>query len=246
VLASVRRAPPDRRRAEVGLATAALGALAVAAVLLVERLYQFAPQEWGPLAQFLAVLFGAAVLGVVLALASRLFQLAAASDAPAEPAPAARAARLWFAVGTVLVVLLGAQVLLAQRQNAALSDELASRSRLIALLTSGSSVTVRLAGSASGSVRLVFDPKSRQGVLISDGIAAPNPGSVYQVWLLGGPAPESEAVFTVGSGGTAITEIGADFARYRAVAITVEPGPRGSPEPTATPIWTGALAPGRT
>ena len=246
VLGSVRPAPTRRRASAVGPAVAALAVLAAAVALLAWRLFLFVPAELGPVGRLAALLLGAVVLGVVLALAMRLFQFAtAASGGAPRTAAGARAAPLWLAAGAVVVALVGAQVFLAQRQNAALSDNLDRQRRLLALLTGPSSVTVPLTGSASGSVRLVVNANARTGALISNGLDAPKPGSVYQLWLLGGPKPESGAVFVVGPRGTTITVLGADFARFNAVAITVEPAPNGSPQPTTTPIWTGKLSGGK-
>lgn len=241
VMAAVRPSAAARRPAAVGLAIAALGVLAGAMVLMVQRLYLFLPSGFDQQTRLAALLVAVVVFGVVVAVAARLIQLVALAPAAASTA---RPSPLWLAVGTVVIVLLAAQVLLVQRQNVGLTGDLEQQSRLLAMLTSPSSATITLTGSAAGSVRLVVNTKVREGVLIADGLASPKPGSVYQLWLLGGPKPESGAVFLAGAQGTTITVLGADFSRYHAVAITVEPGPKGSPQPTTTPILTGKLPAG--
>lgn len=62
---------------------------------------------------------------------------------------------------------------------------------------------------------------------------------VFQVWLIGDdPAPIS--VGTFGSE-TAEVAVAADRAEYAALAVSVEPGPTGSPAPTTTPILVANL-----
>jgi len=241
VMAAVRPAPA-RRPAAVWFAVAALGVIAGTMVQLAGRLSLLLPTDLDRATRLAALLVAVVVFGVVVAVVARLFQLVTTAPSGGPwVVPAARPTPLWLAVGTVIIVLLGAQVLLVQRQNAGLSAELDQQSRLLAMLTSPTSTTIALTGSAPGSVRLVVNVKVHEGVLIANGLASPTAGSVYQLWLLGGPKPESGAVFSAGPQGTTITVLGADFSRYRAVAITVEPGPRGSPQPTTTPILTGRL-----
>jgi anti-sigma-K factor RskA len=59
------------------------------------------------------------------------------------------------------------------------------------------------------------------------------PGEVYQIWLIadGPPIP----VGILHSAGERVA-IAANRAEYQAVAITIEPGPLGSPQPTQDPV----------
>ena len=71
-----------------------------------------------------------------------------------------------------------------------------------------------------------------------------DPGSqfIYQVWLVAGQQPQSAGVFRPVAGRTIIVPVAADFARYRAVAISVERGPSGSSGgPTTQPILVGTI-----
>ncbi|HYM69119.1 MAG TPA: anti-sigma factor [bacterium] len=161
---------------------------------------------------------------------------------PASARPAAR----WpwmagLAAAAALILLLGAQDLWFQRRTVTLTHVVEQQSQLLGLLTSPSSREVGLAGAARGSVHLVFNPVTHQGVLVASGLQPLGPGRVYQVWLIAGPRPESAGVFQAGQTATTFVGIGGDFARYRAIAISVEPGPGGSPQPTTTPILTGAF-----
>ena len=248
LLATVRPPAARRRLVTVGLAIVAVGMLTGAMILLAQRMYRFLPTEFDEQTRLLALLAGLVVIGVVVAVMTRLLRLvdeATAARLQRGGAAGAPSSSLWLVVGAVVIVLLGAQVLLVQRQNDALSGQLDQQGRLLALLVSPESTTVPLTGPVRGSVRLVYNTQAHEGVLSATGLAMPKSGSVYQLWLLGGPKPESAAIFSTGPQGTMITVLGADFARYHAVAVTVEPGPRGSPQPTTKPVLIGSLSPGK-
>ena len=158
----------------------------------------------------------------------------------------ARAAARWpwvagLAAAAVLILLLGAQDLWFQRRTLTLTHVVEQQSQLLGLLTSPSSREVGLSGATRGSVHLVFNPVTHQGVLVIRGLQPLGPERVYQVWLIAGPRPESAGVFRAGETATTFVGIGGDFARYRAIAISIEPAPGGSRQPTTTPILTGAF-----
>ena len=66
------------------------------------------------------------------------------------------------------------------------------------------------------------------------------PGQVYQVWLIGGAAPEPAGAFAEP---TAEFAVAVDRERYEALALTIEPGPLGSPDPTTAPFAQAPLPP---
>lgn len=66
----------------------------------------------------------------------------------------------------------------------------------------------------------------------------PPPGNVYQVWLIEGETPRPVGVVDSDTG-EFVTTVDPD--RYDAFAITVEPGPLGSPGPTSDPIIVAPL-----
>jgi anti-sigma-K factor RskA len=170
--------------------------------------------------------------------------LAAAQPArrhPARPWPWAWAG---WAAAALAVAVLGSVSLSLERRVAAMRGETAAETRLLSLLASPSAKTVGLAGTTAGSVRLVFAPGRAEGVLVVSGLPDPGGRSVYQVWLISGPRPESAGVFRPSGGAPTVVPVDANVSRYRAVAISVEPGPRGSPQPTTRPVFTGAVAPG--
>ena len=84
-------------------------------------------------------------------------------------------------------------------------------------------------GTITGEVIYLRD--RQQAVLIANGLPALQPDQVYELWLLNeGSDPVPQTVFL-----TATTAFQVDLDQYQKIAITIEPGPRGSTTPT-TPI----------
>lgn len=83
---------------------------------------------------------------------------------------------------------------------------------------------------------LVYLRDRRQAVLVVNGLPALQPNQVYEVWLLNeGSPPVPQTVFL-----TPTTAIQADLDRYQKIAITIEPGPRGSAAPTSPVLAVGS------
>ncbi len=66
------------------------------------------------------------------------------------------------------------------------------------------------------------------------------PGQVYEVWLIGDAAPVPAGVFAEP---TTEYAVAVDPERYQALALTIEPGPLGSPGPTTAPFAQAPLPP---
>ena len=146
-----------------------------------------------------------------------------------------------MAVAAGLIILLGGIDVVLQQRLATVNARLAAQTQALALLANPSARTVALAGTASGAVRLVFDPSSRVGVLVASGLRDPGRNLVYQLWLVAGQAPESAGVFRPAPDEPTIVTVVADFNKYHAIAISVEQAPAGAPRPTTTPILTGVI-----
>jgi len=149
-----------------------------------------------------------------------------------------------WAAAALAVVVLGSVSLSLERRVAAMRGEAAAEARLLSLLASPSAETVELAGTTAGSARLVFAPGRAGGVLVVSGLPDPGGRSIYQLWLISRARPESAGVFRPSGGTATLVPVDANVSRYRAVAISVEPGPAGSPQPTTKPLLAGAVAPG--
>jgi len=146
-----------------------------------------------------------------------------------------------LAAAAILIVLVGIQDVTLQRQITLLDSQVNREGQLLALLTSPSSKTVELSGTARGSVHFVFNPGAHEGLVIAGGLGNPGPRSVYQVWLISGAMPSSIGVLSPGKGQTTILFVRTDFRRYQAIAVSVEPGPAGSPAPTTKPVLSATL-----
>lgn len=93
----------------------------------------------------------------------------------------------------------------------------------------------------AGSGRVLY-LRERQVAIVSVSDLPPlQPGQVYQIWLI--PAnqpPQGKGVFLAASG-DGETAVSGDLNQYRAMAITIEPGPAGSAVPTSPPVLVGRL-----
>jgi anti-sigma-K factor RskA len=70
-------------------------------------------------------------------------------------------------------------------------------------------------------------------------LPAPPEGQVYQVWLIAGEDQPPTPVGTVDSAGQFATTVDRD--RFDTFAVTVEPGPLGSAEPSSDPVIVAPL-----
>ena len=83
---------------------------------------------------------------------------------------------------------------------------------------------------------LHYDPKTSLLMLSTRNMPAAPADHVYQVWLIGEDGPESAGMM----GNTGFATMMASSG-YKELAITVEPGPDGSPAPTTAPIVVASL-----
>ncbi|MGH2454284.1 MAG: anti-sigma factor, partial [bacterium] len=154
--------------------------------------------------------------------------------------PRGWAVGLAAAAAAVIVVLAGIGLSLDRRLSA-LQERQAAQEAAVALLTSPAAKTSVLAGTVPANVRLVYDPALGRGAVVVADLRDPGADLLYQIWLIGGEQPVSAGVFRPATGRPVIVPLATDFLRYRAVAISVERAPRGAPQPTTTPILSGAI-----
>lgn len=99
-------------------------------------------------------------------------------------------------------------------------------------------------GDAPGaSGRLIISPRSREAVVVANGLRRPELGKAYQVWLLHGGQPQPNALFAVDRSGIGATIVRAPgpWRDFDTVAVTPEPR-SGSPAPTGPILLAGSLA----
>jgi hypothetical protein len=95
-------------------------------------------------------------------------------------------------------------------------------------------------GMALDDATLMWMPEERVLRFSAPDMPAPPAGHVYQVWLIGGDDQPPTPVGTVDPAtGEFATTVDRD--RYGTFAVTVEPGPLGSPEPTTDPVIVAPL-----
>lgn len=83
-----------------------------------------------------------------------------------------------------------------------------------------------------GTATVVFSREQGSGVLVMNNVPPPQPGTVYQMWLVDGQGPHSAGTMGPDSVAPSTTAVIPDLGSSRALAFTVEP-PGGSTEPTS-------------
>jgi hypothetical protein len=86
-----------------------------------------------------------------------------------------------------------------------------------------------------GTATVVFSREKNAGVLVMNNVAAPVPGTVYQMWLIGDDGPKSAGTMDTNAVAPSTTAVLPDLGDSQALAFTVEPG-SGSSQPTS-PIF---------
>jgi anti-sigma-K factor RskA len=86
-----------------------------------------------------------------------------------------------------------------------------------------------------GSATVVFSREKDAGVLVMNNVKPPEPGTVYQMWLIDDKGPHSAGTMDDKAVAPSTTAVLPDLGDSQALAFTVEP-PGGSQQPT-TPIF---------
>ena len=186
-----------------------------------------APRKpWGAsLAVAAALLLG---IGLLVVRAQRDTARVAAVDARREAAEArAEAARV------------AAELLVTRRD---LGEAVAFR----ALVQRPESRVTTLAGLAfapKARARVIFDPTTREAVLVASGLAPAPEGKAYEAWVIATGAPVAAGVFRPDPQGRAVLKlpIVEATAAARTFAVTIEPE-GGMPAPTGPMVLAGAVS----
>ncbi|MGE2729764.1 anti-sigma factor [Mycolicibacterium vaccae] len=86
-----------------------------------------------------------------------------------------------------------------------------------------------------GTATVVFSREREAGVLVMNNVPPPEPGTVYQMWLVGPDGPASAGTMDEASVAPSTTAVLPDLGSSRALAFTIEPA-GGSNQPT-TPAF---------
>jgi anti-sigma-K factor RskA len=83
-----------------------------------------------------------------------------------------------------------------------------------------------------GTATVVFSREKNSGVLVMNNVEPPEPGSVYQMWLVGADGPHSAGTMDAEAVAPSTTAVLPDLGTSQSLAFTVEP-PGGSARPTS-------------
>ena len=159
-----------------------------------------------------------------------------------RPAWGAAAAALLLAAG------MGAWNITLRRDLERTEQRLATEERAVALLA-GEGRRVDLTARLPGAGGTVLRGESGPAVLVVHGLPR-TPDRTYQVWAIRGDQPISIGLFEPDESGRQVVTLDHDLRNVDAVAITLEPSPRGSRLPTTEPVMQasvqGAIVPGGT
>jgi anti-sigma-K factor RskA len=170
--------------------------------------------------------------------------------APVPIRPERRRGRiLWWAgwaglaAAVALLVVVNLQLSTTRQQLRTLQGrletlqmELAEREGTLRFLSDPSVRYVSLAGlkpTPEASAWLLWNPATRQGLLLARGLPSAPAGQAYELWAIAGAQPVPAGVFTVDAAGRALFRLPplpADHA-FDAFAVTLEPA-GGVPKPT--------------
>jgi hypothetical protein len=144
----------------------------------------------------------------------------------------------------VALVALGLWNLNLRGQVNSQQHTLAYQQAIVAALASGASVS-RLPGTAamSGASAALVQPRGgKAAYLIIQGLPASARNRVYQAWLVRGATPVSAGVFTRHGAAPQIVQLNRPAVGFALAAVTEEPGPHGSHQPTGQKLVLGKLS----
>jgi anti-sigma-K factor RskA len=95
--------------------------------------------------------------------------------------------------------------------------------------------TVSGAIPTGGTATVVFSRERNAAVLVMNNVAPPQPGTVYQMWLVGNDGARSAGTMDAKAVAPSTTAVLPDLGGSKTLAFTVEPG-SGSTQPT-TPVF---------
>ncbi|MEZ0050983.1 anti-sigma-K factor RskA [Mycobacterium sp. MAA66] len=130
------------------------------------------------------------------------------------------------AAAVVAAVAFGAGLSLRPEQPKSVAEQVITASDV---QTTSSRVTT------GGTATVVYSRAKNTAVLLLSDVSPPTPGTVYQMWFLGGAKPISAGTLNAAGFGPTTTDIVPDLGHANALAFTVEPG-TGSEQPTG-PIF---------
>lgn len=174
-------------------------------------------------------------LAASLVLGIGLLAMRGQRDAAREQAQAARAA----VAGAEADVRAAAEAMASARRE--FGEAVAFRALV---QRRGSRVTTLggLAPAPQAHARVVWDPATREAVLVAGGLAPAPAGQAYEAWVIAGGAPVAAGVFRPDAHGSAVLRLPvvAETASVRTFAVTLEPE-AGVAAPTGPMVLAGGV-----
>jgi hypothetical protein len=138
-----------------------------------------------------------------------------------------------------------ARVRAVNQERDALQRRLAWEASLRDLVAQPEARTVALAGqgpAAGARGRAVWNPATREAVLVASGLDPAPPGRSYELWVMTDGAPTPAGAIVVGPDGRAAFRLPAleQTSRVKTFVVTLEPS-SGSPVPTGPAILSGPV-----
>ena len=130
-----------------------------------------------------------------------------------------------FAVAALFALIL-ATIAIAQSSGAASIED---------VLAAGDARTFEVTTKEIAAT-FVYSPSHDAGVFQSDTLAAPTPGTVYELWLIGDAGPTPAGLFVPGKSGRSVALVEA-VEPGLVLGLTLEPD-GGSPQPTGEVLFT--------
>jgi len=189
---------------------------------------------------------------VLAAVASEPAPVPRPSAVPATRPAARRPGRaLWWtgwaglAAAAALLLFVNAELRSTRNELRVLQDrmttlqtELSERESALRFLSDPNVRYVSLGGlkpTPDASAWLLWNPGTRQGLLLARGLPAPPAGQAYELWGLAGAQPVPAGVFSVDAAGRGLLKLPQlpEGHTFDAFAVTLEPA-GGVPKPTGT------------
>lgn len=149
------------------------------------------------------------------------------------PARRAWLDRLLLPAAAVMAIVVAGMSIVVGNLNQRL-DEVVTADDVAAVVAAEDLQTWEAEMPDGGSVRVVYSATRGEGWFLADGMAATEPGSVYELWLIDEAGPAPAGLFTA-SDGLAAHEFTGSVDGVQAIGVTVEPA-SGSLEPTTDPV----------
>ncbi len=140
---------------------------------------------------------------------------------------------------------LAAEITQARLQLAAVQEQLGREvafRELVAHRESKQALLAGLAPAPAAVARVVWNPQSREAVLLAAGLAPAPEGKVYEAWVIAGGAPVPAGTFQVDADGKAVLRLPTveETRSVKTFAVTIEPA-GGTAAPTGPMVLAGAV-----